>query len=82
VSEELFRLAFLSFGEIRNIDIPMLDPYRSDIQVSARPARNLISKLAEVFIHDEVMENVCYAFDIVFQILNLLLTVVCRTKTS
>lgn len=52
----------------------MLDPYRSDIQVSARPARNLISKLAEVFIHDEVMENVCYAFDIVCQILNLLLT--------
>ena len=33
VSEDLVRLSFLSYGEIRNIDIPMLDPYRSDMQV-------------------------------------------------
>lgn len=30
VDEDLVKLAFLPFGEIRNIDIPMLDPYRSD----------------------------------------------------
>nr|XP_026691848.1 A-kinase anchor protein 17A-like [Ciona intestinalis] len=30
VSEELIKITFLSFGEIRNIDVPMLDPYRSD----------------------------------------------------
>ncbi|CAK8673221.1 unnamed protein product [Clavelina lepadiformis] len=31
VSEDLVRYAFLSFGEILNIDIPMLDPYRAEV---------------------------------------------------
>nr|CAB3220784.1 A-kinase anchor protein 17A-like [Phallusia mammillata] len=35
VSEELVKLAFFVYGEIRNIDIPMLDPYRSDVQATS-----------------------------------------------
>uniref|UniRef100_H2YNV9 RRM domain-containing protein n=1 Tax=Ciona savignyi TaxID=51511 RepID=H2YNV9_CIOSA len=34
VSEEIIKQAFLTFGEIRNVDVPMLDPYRSDIMAS------------------------------------------------
>lgn len=35
LSENIVKQAFCSYGEIRNIDIPMLDPYRSEISTSA-----------------------------------------------
>ncbi|XP_039264526.2 A-kinase anchor protein 17A-like [Styela clava] len=37
VSNEMVIQCFLTYGEIRNIDIPMLDPYRTDVQ-SAVPS--------------------------------------------
>ena len=44
-SENIVRSVFHCFGEIRCIDIPMLDPYRKEVKFSFKIDRNWIDFL-------------------------------------